>query len=191
MNLSPGLLQNATPQSNTNATRYAERSADGFFQTVPSAQGAAPRPALLGGATARWLAVVGLATLGWLASAALHQAHAQPLVWSVGVQAPGAVVHVSNLPPPRVVVLPPVHTRPPPVVVYAYPPVIHPRRDMGRGHGHGHGRRHWKEQHGHWQGQPSYGGGYGHQSYPSYPSYRGNHGHPGDQSRQPDGHHRR
>jgi hypothetical protein len=52
---------------------------------------------------------VGLALLAWAASAALHAAHAGELVWSVGVQAPGAVFQVANAPPPMVVVRPPMY----------------------------------------------------------------------------------
>lgn len=69
----------------------------------------------------KWLAVAALAVGSLLASAVIQPAHANNLVWSVGVQAPGAVVHVGNSPYPRVV-----HQYPYPAHVPSYPVASYP-----------------------------------------------------------------
>jgi hypothetical protein len=112
----------------------------------------------------RWLVVVALAVAAWAGTAALRPAHAGEWGWSVGVQAPGAVVQVANMPPPVVVLRPPVYAAAPQVVWVdqwgnpirqAYPqPQPQPNRYWGeersrhhRHHhdrGHGYGRGGWE-----------------------------------------------
>ena len=76
-------------------------------------------------AATKWLAVSALAVGSLLATAIIRPAQASNLVWSVGVQAPGAVVHVGNGPAPRVV-----YQYPVPVATYphvGYPVVVMPQ----------------------------------------------------------------
>ena len=98
MHMSPGLLVTSGPSPRTGLNRSAAEPLTG-------------RSALV-----RWLVVVALALAAWAGSAAWHPAHASQWGWSVGVQAPGAVVHVANMPQPVVVVRPPVYASAPQVV---------------------------------------------------------------------------
>ena len=106
MNLSPGLLVASDPQSNPLSRGDA---------------GVSPARAGIG-----WAAAVALAVTAWAGTAAMQPAHAGGLVWSIGVQTPGAVVHVANAPQPMVMVQQPVYASAPPVVVYAPAPVYQP-----------------------------------------------------------------
>lgn len=144
MNFSPSLLVDCTPSFS--------------FRRVPTAHHSVPQPPA--SRPARWWAVAALAVLAWAGTAAWQVARAGELVWSIGVQAPGAAVHVANAPPPMVVVRPPVYAVAPPVVVYDgwgrpapysyYAPPPPPPRHGWHGRGHGHHRHHWQEYHGGW-----------------------------------------
>lgn len=156
MTLSPGLLV-----------------ASSDHPTAPHADHAAPANAA---AAARrsvrtWWVAAALAVGAWAGTAALQPAHAGNVAWSIGLQTPGAVVHLANAPQPYVVVRPPVYAVAPPVVVYdpwARPAPVYqpyyappaPRHSGWSGH-----RGQWKEQHGRWQGH----GGHGH-GQPRYQS---------------------
>jgi hypothetical protein len=73
----------------------------------------------------RWVAVTALALAGWVASASLELAHANGVSWSVGVQAPGAIIQAGSGAP--MVVYPPVvypAVTYSPQVAYAQPPVV-------------------------------------------------------------------
>lgn len=138
MNLSPSLLvSQPSPDSPVRATCSAPSPQFPHEATAT----AAPARATL----ARWLLVGSLAAVAWVGTASLHSAHAGGVVWSVGVQVPGGVVQVANLPPPRVVLPAPVVVAP---VVVA--PAPHPHWQPYGPPGH---HRHGHHRHGHrWQG---------------------------------------
>ncbi|HMN93321.1 MAG TPA: hypothetical protein PKC60_08815 [Hydrogenophaga sp.] len=72
---------------------------------------------------ARVLATGALVAGAWAMSVALAPAQARDVYFSIGVQAPGVSVGVSNAPP--VVYHPPVVVHYPPPVVHYRPPVVH------------------------------------------------------------------
>jgi hypothetical protein len=100
----------------------------------------------------RWLVLAVLALGAWALSAGLRQASASQVVWSVGVQSPGAAVQIGTAPVvvvPAPVYHPSVRVMAPPVVVRHWDedpyPYRHPRF-------HRHPRHH---------GHPGHHGGYG------------------------------
>ncbi len=139
MNLSPSLLV-SQPVSNPDDPAHRAQQRGNTSRPAEATAARRQRNALL-----RWWLVSGLALAAWAGSAALHSAHAAGVVWSVGVQVPGGVVQVANLPPPRVVLPAPVVLAP---VVVA--PAPHPHWQPYGPPGH---HRHGHHRHGHrWQG---------------------------------------